>query len=118
MSQVTVCLDRVDEPLRRLRTPCREGPRGGQLIESVIYLDGVESLGVKLEPPLRWRVFRIEKPAPVLVIPARTSDVACGLHNRAYRTYRSYFYNMRFDDLTKYFEQLEAASGRLKMYNL
>ncbi|HZF40371.1 MAG TPA: hypothetical protein VE715_16215, partial [Blastocatellia bacterium] len=25
---------------------------------------------------------------------------------------------MRFDDLTKYFEQLEAASGRLKMYNL
>ena len=25
---------------------------------------------------------------------------------------------MRFDDLTKYFERLEAASGRLKMYNL
>src|SRR5262247_3199522 len=25
---------------------------------------------------------------------------------------------MRFDELTKYFEQLETASGRLKMYNL
>ncbi len=27
-------------------------------------------------------------------------------------------HNMRFDDLTKYFERLEATSGRLEMYNL
>src|SRR6185436_18342474 len=27
-------------------------------------------------------------------------------------------YDMRFDDLTKYFQRLEAARGRLKMYEL
>src|SRR5262245_18740839 len=87
--QVSVRLDRVDEPVRRLRAPCLEGLRGGQLIESVVDLDRVESLGVELEPTLRGRFFRIEAPAPGLVIPARAAYVnlasshhylACGLH--------------------------------------
>src|SRR5882672_7588925 len=87
VGQVPVRLDRVYECIRRLRAPCLEGLRGGELIESVVDLDRVESLGVELEPPLRRRFFRVEAPAPMLVIPARTADVnhmAYGLHNRSY----------------------------------
>src|SRR5262245_18711151 len=75
MGQVSVRFDRVDESFRRLLAPGLEGLSGGQLIESIVDLDRVESLGVELEPMLRGRFFRIEAPSPVLVIPARASDV-------------------------------------------
>src|SRR5262245_5590723 len=75
VGQVSIRLDCIDEPLRRLLAPGLEGLCGGQLIESIVDLDRVESLGVELEPPLRRRFFRIETPTPMLVIPARASDV-------------------------------------------
>src|SRR5215475_12480157 len=127
MGQVSIRLDRVDESDRRLLAPGLEGLSGGQLIESIVNLDGVESLGVELEPPLRWRFFRIEAPAPVLVIPARASDVNLVFsHGLRIASLIGLIgpispispISMHFDDLTKYFERLEAASGRLKMYKL
>src|SRR5262245_52720571 len=87
VGQVPVRLDRVYESIRRPRAPCLEGLRGGQLIESVIDLDRVESRGVELEPLLRRRFFRIETAAPALIIPAGASNMAYILHNRACRTY-------------------------------
>src|SRR5215470_3066467 len=98
MGQVSIRFDRVNESVRRLLAPGLEGLSGGQLIESIVDLDGVESLGVELEPLLRRRSFRIEAPAPVLVIPTRASDVnpsshhclACGLHYAVNGTYRSH----------------------------
>src|SRR5215813_8009013 len=130
MGQVSIRFDRVDESVRRLLAPGLEGLSGGQLIESIVDLDRVESLGVELEPLLRWRFFRIETPAPMVVIPARASDVnlvfshglriasIIGLIGPIRLIGPISPINMHFDELTKYFERLEAASGRLKMYKL
>src|SRR5215831_12668520 len=130
MGQVSIRFDRVDESVRRLLAPGLEGLSGGQLIESIVDLDRVESLGVELEPLLRRRFFRIEAPAPMVVIPARASDVnlvfshglriasIIGLIGPIRLIGPISPINMHFDELTKYFERLEAASGRLKMYKL
>src|SRR5262245_32467389 len=130
MGQVSIRFDRVNESFRRLLAPGLEGLSGGQLIESVVDLDRVERLGVELEPLLRRRSFRIEAPAPVLVIPARASDVnlvfSHGLRIASIIELIGPIspigpissINMHFDELTKFFERLEAASGRLKMYKL
>src|SRR5215475_10243195 len=130
MGQVSVRFDRVDESVRRLLAPGLEGLSGGQLIESIVDLDRVESLGVELEPLLLQRSFRIEAPAPVLVIPARASDVnivfshglrialIMGLIRPINPIGPISPINMHFNELTKYFERLEATGGRLKMYKL
>ena len=129
VGQVSIRLDRVDESVRRLLAPGLEGLRGGQLIESIVDLDRVESPGVELEPLLRRRFFRIEAPAPVIVIPSRAADgesllwlAVCiiGLIGpiAPIGTPISPIHDMNFDELTKYFERLEAIRGRLKMYNL
>src|SRR5262249_11367919 len=75
MGQVSIRFDRVNESVRRLLAPGLEGLGGGQLVESIVDLDRVESLGVELKPLLRRRSCRIETPAPMAVIPARASDV-------------------------------------------
>src|SRR6266508_1420668 len=121
MGQVSIRFDRVNESFRRLLAPGLEGLSGGQLIESIVDLDRGERLGVELEPLLRRRFFRIEAPPPVLVIPARASDVDLVFsHGLLIASIIGPIrpINMHFDELTKYFERLEAASGRLKMYKL
>src|SRR5215475_6070320 len=130
MGQVSIRFDRVNESVRRLLAPCLEGLGGGQLVESIVDLDRVESLSVELEPLLRRRSFRIEAPAPMVVIPARASDVnlvfshglriasIIGLIGPIGPISPIIPIDMHFDELTKYFERLEAASGRLKIYKL
>src|SRR4030095_11890235 len=75
VSQIAVRLDRIDKSIRGLRAPRFEGLRRGQLIESVVDLDRLENARVEIEPSLRRLSFRVEAPAPVLVIPARAADV-------------------------------------------
>ena len=121
VGQVSIRLDRVDESVRRLLAPGLEGLRGGQLIESIVDLDRVESPGVELEPLLRRRFFRIEAPAPVIVIPSRTADA-----NRFYlrvciigligpiANYKSYSLTYEFRRNDKIFRAIGSRQGAVE----
>src|SRR5260370_2032099 len=58
----------------RAPAPVGESLRRGQPVERAVVLDGRESRPVVLEPPGRWKTFRIERPAPVAVLPAGRAD--------------------------------------------
>ena len=67
-------LHRVHEARRRLGGPALDRSRGRQPVEGVVDLDGVEQLGVALEPASLRELGGIHRPAPVLVHPARAAD--------------------------------------------
>src|SRR5689334_149006 len=68
-------LDRIAESGRRLVVPSVEGFRLRHAIEAGIDLDSIELLRVALEPALLRQALWIEDAPPVLVHPARATDV-------------------------------------------
>src|SRR5690606_1503542 len=74
LGQEAVGLDRITEPRGCLIAPGFEGSGLGEPVEAVVDLDRVELARVECEPAFRWQVWRIERSAPVLIDPPRTTD--------------------------------------------
>ncbi len=74
VGQVTARLDREQESGRCLLDPPGDGSAGGEPVEGVVDLDRVEQRRVVLEPPGGRKALRIDPAAPVVVVPAGTSD--------------------------------------------
>src|SRR5579862_3985959 len=71
-------LDGEPETFRRALPPTFEGLRFGQTVEGVVDLDGVETLGVELEPGALRQAFGIKDLAPMVVDPARAANPDLG----------------------------------------
>src|SRR5207248_4796522 len=57
--------------------------------EGVVQLDGVEARGIELQPARARQIHRIERPAPVLVHPARRADAYATGHRMRVRVVAS-----------------------------
>src|SRR6185503_17086330 len=75
--QEPACFDRVEKARGRFRFPGLEGRCVGQSIKGVVDLDRVEARAIVGEPSGLWQVGRIERSAPMSILPTRTADT-CG----------------------------------------
>ena len=80
VGQIAAALAGEDEALRRRLAPAAEGRDLDQPVEGAVDLDRVEALGIaaQLLDPFAHAA-RIERPAPMLVAPARRPDEAASL---------------------------------------
>src|SRR5271165_3141296 len=74
MGQITVGLDRVTEPGRRLPRPFGKSALRGRTIEAVVDLHRLKSGRVPFEPSACRQCFRIKPPAPISINPSRSPD--------------------------------------------
>ena len=72
--QIPARFQGVYEPARHAPAPGSESRGVGQPIEGVIDLNGIEALGVVLQPPALRQVGRIEVATPMFVLPSGASD--------------------------------------------
>jgi len=88
--QIATRLDGEGERIGRLAHPRRDRFPARQSVEGRVDLDGVEALGVELEPATLRLTRRIETSAPIVVIPSGTPD-ADRLHTGKARSSRVLF---------------------------
>ena len=98
MCDVPIGLDGVEKILRRDFVPLLQSLLFRQVVEGIVDFDGIEILGVILEPFALWQVGGIEPSAPVVVIPAGRADpnIAVHLAHRRYSITFNYPLNCHF----------------------
>lgn len=72
---VAAGLDGKTEIGWRLIAPSSLSFGGGQAVKAVVDFYGVETIGIPAQHAIRAQIGRIERSAPMLVVPARSSDV-------------------------------------------
>ena len=81
VGNVSAGLDGKDESGRNLVSPEQECLWTGKMIEGIVDLDGAEMLDVEIQHLIVTDVFRIKRPSPVRVVPARGSDMHSFSHS-------------------------------------
>lgn len=86
MCDIPIGLDGVEKILRRDFVPSLQSLLFRKMVEGIVDFDGIEILGVILEPFALGQIGWIEPPAPVVVIPPGRSDsnIAVGFIHTLY----------------------------------
>src|SRR5919198_2558971 len=74
MGEKAACLDSEAEPRRSGIAPLAKAFRCREAIEAVVDLDSIKALQVKIQHLRRGQAFRVERTAPMLVLPSRGAD--------------------------------------------